>query len=170
MVLLRTKSTVLLVFLGDDFPGYSCTWSDSMYMFMSVHGVVGGSVSAVDTVFRLLLCEGGLGPCLSYRCLVLPFIVVDYGGMAGFAGSDASSAVLAFPLCSLDCRQAQEVLLMGTSGRLHTFLRDVTSDPEAILSYLDFLITCPWISWKVSLNSVCSTSSCASFAFPHGRL
>ena len=51
-----------------------------------------------------LLCEGGLGPCLSLcndRCpwsLVLhAALVVDNGGTAGFAGSDAPRAVLAFP-------------------------------------------------------------------------
>ena len=29
-----------------------------------------------------------------------------------------------FPLCSVDCRQAQGFLLMGTFGRIHAFLRD----------------------------------------------
>ena len=58
--------------------------------------VVGGSF--VDYALR----EGGLGPCLSLhndRCpwSLYAVLVVVYGGTAGFAGSDASRAVVAFP-------------------------------------------------------------------------
>ena len=49
-----------------------------------------------------LLREGGLGPCLSLCNDMCPWslyaaLVVDNGGTACFAGSDASRAVLAFP-------------------------------------------------------------------------
>ena len=67
-----------------------------------------------------LLREGGLGPCLSLcndRCLWRhAALVVDNCGMAGFAGSGASRAVLAFSLCSLDRRQAQGFWLCNFTG------------------------------------------------------
>ena len=42
-------------------------------------------------------------------------LIVDNGGMAGFAASDASRAVLAFPRCSLDCRRPKDFGCGGDS-------------------------------------------------------
>ena len=50
-------------------------------------------------------------------------LVVNDGGMAGFAGSDAPRAVLAFPLCSLDCRQAQGFRLWWRFHRCSSWTR-----------------------------------------------
>ena len=50
-------------------------------------------------------------------------LVVDKGGMAGLAGSGASRAVLAFPLCSLDCRLAQGFWLWWPFQRCSSWTR-----------------------------------------------
>ena len=83
--------------LGDDFwrvsVFYSC-WFDSGYMYdVSLQRLLGVFLAAWRWTPTLPVVVQRQAPVVPrYAALV-----VDNGGMAGFAGSDASRAVLAFP-------------------------------------------------------------------------